>query len=190
MTIRTAAHIPTLPNSFHILKYIQLGFATLLLPLSAFNVAVLAYNAHAYAIFVALYVSIPNNIHTNPPMSQHRLTPTLLQTIGITIYHIVCLHSTPQSYHWIAVLVLEIVALIFWLSCWAVLAALYAVLVLLGSSYDYGYYYTSYKRDLDLEKRMSYEYSMAYTGCLIASLAFSVVNLCVPSCPSKTTIWS
>ena len=177
MTIRTAAHIPTLPNSFHILKYIQLGFATLLLPLSAFNVAVLAYNAHAYAIFVALYVSTSNAIRYPVRNLQHLLTSIFLQTIGITIYYIVCIHSTPQSYHWMAVLVLEIVALIFWLSCWAVLAALYAVLVLLGSSYDYGYYYTSYKRDLDLEKRMSYEYGMAYTGCLIASLAVSVVNL-------------
>ena len=75
MTIKTAAHIPTLPNSFHILKYIQLAFATLLLPLSAFNVAVLAYNAHAYAIFVALYVSILTSL----PFVYHYLSCLLTE---------------------------------------------------------------------------------------------------------------
>lgn len=74
-----------------------------------------------------------------------------------------------------ALLILEVLALIFWLSSWAILAALYAT-----PSYYYdvdtysSYWSWNYKRSL--EKRITYD---EYNGTFISALAFSVIILSV-----------
>lgn len=150
---QTHPHLLRLPTYYPNLKYIQLALAVLTLALSAFNLAVIPYSAHAYAIFVSLY------------------------TIGTTIYYLVASRFTPESYNWIALLVLEILAVVFWLACWAVLAALFVVL-----STDTSYYfggYDFYYRKRAVERRGYYELGEAYTGCLIAAMALGIVQLLV-----------
>lgn len=141
------AHMLHLPRFFTILRYIQLVLAVLVLGLSAFCVYFVAFSSHAYAIFASVY------------------------TIGIIIYFLVASKATPQSYNWIALLVLEVLAVIFWLATWAALAALFALLAYVGSSYDY--YYA--KRDL--VARDAYSYGLAYAGCLLAAIALAVIQL-------------
>lgn len=72
---------------------------------------------------------------------------------------------------------LECLAVIFWLSTWAVLAALYADLVAAASydDYYYSYYYYDVKRSLS--SRDIVGLSEAYTGVLIAAMTFSIINL-------------
>ena len=60
----------------------------------------------------------------------------------ITAYYLISLHVAQQLYNWIALLVLECLAVVFWLSTWAVLAAAYAIV----AAYDC--YYSTYC-DLD-----------------------------------------
>jgi hypothetical protein len=64
---------------------------------------------------------------------------------------------------------LECLALIFWLSTWATLAALYA-----ASAYIYSNSYVYYWYKRSLEKRIT---DTDYTGTFISALTFSVVNL-------------
>lgn len=146
------AHMLHLPRFFTIIKYVQLIIAVLVLGLSAFSVYLLAFSAHAYAIFVSLY------------------------TVGITIYFLVANKSAPKSYNWIALLVLEVLAVIFWLAAWAVLAALFAILAYVGSTYD-SYYGYGYKIKRSLETRDAYSYGLGYAGCLLAAIALAVINL-------------
>lgn len=144
-------HMLHLPRFYTILKYIQLVIAVLVIGLSAFGVYMIAFNAHAYAIFTGLF------------------------TIGITIYFLVASKAAPKSYNWVALLVLEVFATIFWLAAWAALGALFAALAYIGSVYsDYDYYY-AVKRGL--EARSAYSYGLGYAGCLIAAIALSVINL-------------
>lgn len=143
-------HMLHLPRVFTIIKYIQLTFCVLILGLSAFCVYLIPFNAHAYAIFTSLF------------------------SIGSIIYFLVASKATPKSYNWIALLVLEVLAVIFWLAVWAVLGALFALLAYVGSTYD-GYYYV--KRGL--ETRDVYSYGLGYAGCLIAAIALAVIQLYV-----------
>lgn len=146
------AHMLHLPRWFDIIKYIQLVIAVLIIGLSAFCVAVLAFSAHAYAIFASLY------------------------SLAIIIYYLVASKATPKSYNWIALLVLEVVAVIFWLATWAVLGALFAALAYIGSYYNSSYYYRV-KRSLEV--RDAYSYGYGYVGCSIAAMALAVIQLCV-----------
>ena len=142
-------HMLYLPRFFDIIKYIQLVISVLLIGPSAFCIYVLALSAHAYAIFVSLYTS------------------------AIIIYYLVASKATTKNYNWIALLVLEVLAVVFWLATWAVLGALFAALAYIGSYYDD--YYSYYKRDL--ETRDAYSYGLGYAGCLIAAIALAVINL-------------
>lgn len=90
-------------------------------------------------------------------------------SILILIYYFVAVHASPKLYNWIALLVLEVLALVFWLACFAALGALYAILVYIGEYYVYDSYR---KRDL-------YMLSVAYTAVLIACMAISIANLYV-----------
>lgn len=143
-------HMLHLPRFFTVIKYIQLAIAFLVLGLSAFCVYWIAFSAHAYAIFVCLY------------------------TFGTIIYFLVAGKATPKSYNWVALLVLEVLAVIFWLAAWAALGALFAALAYIGSYYDSTYYY-NVKRSL--EARDAYSYGYGYAGCLLAAIALGVINL-------------
>lgn len=158
-------HVLHLPRFFTIIKYIQLVISVLLIALSAFCVYLIAFSAHAYTIFVSLY------------------------TTGIIIYYLVASKASPKSYNWIALLVLEVLAVIFWLATWAVLGALYAALALIGSTYDSYDYYYYYRVKRSLEARDVYSYGLAYAGCLIAAIALAVINLYVHRSPSTIRPW-
>lgn len=103
----------------------------------------------------------PNHVTDNATQGSY--------SILILTYYFVAVHASPNLYNSIALLVLEVLALVFWLACFAALAALYAILVYIGEYYVYDSYR---KRDL-------YMLSVAYTAVLIACLAISVVNLYV-----------
>lgn len=77
-----------------------------------------------------------------------------IYSIGISVYYFVSLHASTQLYNWIALLVLECVAVIFWLSTWSTLVAWREVLFV--------YYY---------------EVATAYYALLLVSIVFSVVVL-------------
>ncbi|CZT24042.1 uncharacterized protein RCC_09759 [Ramularia collo-cygni] len=136
-------HVLELPKFVWALKIVQLVFSVLVLALAAVNVSAIAYNAHALSIFTALF------------------------SILILVYYFVAIHGSIKLYNWIALLILECLALIFWLSTWAVLAALYAT----PTYYSYDSYYYWYKRSL--EKRITVS---DYTGTFISALTFSVIN--------------
>ncbi|GAB1743926.1 hypothetical protein NU219Hw_g972t1 [Hortaea werneckii] len=135
-------HMLQMPRAVWILHILQLIIAVLVTALSAFMVYVIPYNATIFSIFTGSY------------------------SILILIYYFVAVHASPKLYNCIALLALEVLALVFWLACFAALAALYAILVYIGEYYVYDSYR---KRDL-------YMLSVAYTAVLIACLAISVVN--------------
>lgn len=145
-------HMLHLPRFFTVIKYIQLVIAVIVTALSAFCVAVLPFNAMIFALFVGVY------------------------SLGIIIYFLVASKATPKSYNWVALLILEILATIFWLAAWAIMGALFAALAYLGSTYyDDDYYYYRVKRSL--EARSAYSYGLGFAGCLIAAIALAVINL-------------
>ncbi|KAI6841112.1 hypothetical protein KC340_g10615 [Hortaea werneckii] len=135
-------HMLQMPRAIWILHILQLIIAVLVTALSAFMVYVVPYDATIFSIFTGSY------------------------SILILIYYFVAVHASPKLYNWIALLVLEVLALVFWLACFAALGALYAILVYIGEYYVYESYR---KRDL-------YMLSVAYTAVLIACMAISIVN--------------
>ncbi|KAI7230320.1 hypothetical protein KC330_g7025 [Hortaea werneckii] len=135
-------HMLQMPRAVWILHILQLIIAVLVTALSAFMVYVIPYDATIFSIFTGSY------------------------SILILIYYFVAVHASPKLYNWIALLVLEVLALVFWLACFAALGALYAILVYIG---DY-YVYDSYR------KRDVYMLSVAYAAVLITCLAISIVN--------------
>ncbi|KAI7229351.1 hypothetical protein KC343_g4712 [Hortaea werneckii] len=136
-------HMLEMPKAVWILHILQLIIAVLVTALSAFMVYVIPYDATIFSVFTGSY------------------------TILILIYYFVAVHASPKLYNWIALLVLEVLALVFWLACFAALGAHYAFLVFYANYYVYDSYYR--KRDL-------YMLGNAYTGILIACLAISIVN--------------
>ncbi|KAI6899175.1 hypothetical protein KC318_g9644 [Hortaea werneckii] len=153
-------HMLQMPRAVWILHILQLIIAVLVTALSAFMVYVIPNDATIFSIFT---------VRTGLPIKPIIKTDNARQgsyCILILIYYFVAVHASPKLYNWIALLVLEVLALVFWLACFAALGALYAILVYIG---DY-YVYDSYrKRDL-------YMLSVAYTAVLITCLAISIVN--------------
>jgi len=91
-----------------------------------------------------------------------------LFTIGILVYYFVAVHSQPQIYNWIAFLVLECVAVIFWLVVWAIFAAALAVVYFVSTDYYYA------KRSLD--KRLTNGEFDAYNAITYAVLALGLIE--------------
>ncbi|KAI7171511.1 hypothetical protein KC316_g11307 [Hortaea werneckii] len=156
-------HMLQVPRAVWILHILQLIIAVLATALSAFMVYVIPYDATIFSIFtVRASLSHEANYKTDKARQGS-------YSILILIYYFVAVHASPKLYNWIALLVLEVLALVFWLACFAALGALYAILVYIG---DY-YVYDSYrKRDL-------YMLSVAYTAVLITCLAMSIVNFII-----------
>ena len=101
-------------------------------------------------------------------------TQTLYSLIAL-IYYFVSIHKEHKLYNWIALLILECFAIIFWLSIWAVLATAIALVALAYSAYD-NVYDDYYKRDI--VKRYS-EYagiSTAASAIFYCMFAFALVN--------------
>ncbi|KAI7278816.1 hypothetical protein KC345_g5749 [Hortaea werneckii] len=137
-------HMLQMPMAVWVLHILQLIIAVLVTALSAFMVYVIPYDdATIFSVFTGSY------------------------SILILIYYFVAVHASPKLYNWIALLVLEVLALVFWLACFAALGAHYAFLVYYANYYVYDSYYR--KRDL-------YTLGVAYTSILIACLAISIVN--------------
>ncbi|KAI7082827.1 hypothetical protein KC356_g8047 [Hortaea werneckii] len=135
-------HMLRMPRAVWILHILQLIIAVLVTALSAFMVYVIPYDQTIFSIFAGSY------------------------SILILIYYFVAVHASPQLYNCIALLTLEILALVFWLACFAALGALYSFLVYVGTYLVYDSYR---KRDL-------YMLSVAYTAVLLTCLALSIIN--------------
>ncbi|KAK3721976.1 hypothetical protein LTR37_002792 [Vermiconidia calcicola] len=147
-------HIVQLPKAIWIIKIVQTVIAVLVLAFSAFEVAVYPNSVSGYDIFVALY------------------------TIAILVYYFVALHGSTKIYNWIALLVLECVAVIFWLCVWALFATSLAALALYDTYYNdyaYGGYYSYIKRD-SLAKRYDYNTAVAAGALVYTTLAISVIQ--------------
>jgi len=136
-----------LPKAVWILKIIQLPLAVLILAFQAFDVAIVSNSYSAFAIFAALY------------------------TIIILIYYFVAIHGANAIYNWIALLVLECLAVVFWLVQWALLAAGIAFVTWYNTNYTTVYY----KRDL-AKRYISESTAEAAGDLLYVSLAFGLIE--------------
>jgi hypothetical protein len=92
-------HIPLVPPYFHILRLAQIVIALLVLSLAAYAVSGVAYGGGGYAIFVSL------------------------ATLILLTYSLATTFKFPRFYNRIAVLVLECLAVVWWLAVWTSLAA-------------------------------------------------------------------
>ncbi|WPH00678.1 Hypothetical protein R9X50_00350800 [Acrodontium crateriforme] len=141
------AHIIEQPKWVEIIRIVQAVLSVILLGFSAYGVSYIAFNAYCLTLFTALW------------------------TILVLAYYIVSIRFAPQAYNWIAVLVLETLTTIFWLSSFATLAALYSSAV--NAYHDYSYYYYYYRRSL--EPRSTTDVS-TYRNVLICAIVFSVIT--------------
>ena len=102
-----------------------------------------------------------------------------LMTLIVTIYHLVAEFSSPQIYNYWAVLGLDILLVIMWLSSFALLASQVATIYSYAGSVYYDYYGYSYG---------GLGAASAWAGCLAAASALGGVELYVflflftPSC--------
>ncbi|KAF2725274.1 hypothetical protein K431DRAFT_290952 [Polychaeton citri CBS 116435] len=145
-------HMITLPKWIWIVKIVQAVLAVIVLALSAYGVHYIPYSGYCYSIFTPLTIG-----------------QTLYTGIILT-YYFVTLHAWNAGYNWIAMLILEIFAVIFWLSTWASLAVVY-VAASADSTYSYSYYDYYYK----LRKRDSTSWS-AYLGVAIGAAVISAIQ--------------
>ncbi|SMY27864.1 unnamed protein product [Zymoseptoria tritici ST99CH_1A5] len=138
-------HHLQLPKFIWPIRIVQLVLSVIVLGLSAANVDVASFDAHAFAVFTSLF------------------------SIIILTYYLVAVHAVPRAYHWMAIVALELIAVVFWLATWAALAGLYADLV--GGSRRSRNYYNIDRRSP--EKRSIYS---DYQGVFQAAIAFSVIQ--------------
>ncbi|KAH8899372.1 hypothetical protein GQ53DRAFT_836425 [Thozetella sp. PMI_491] len=135
-------HIPLLPKGFFAIRIIQLVFTLIILALSAYGVSISSASGIVFILVVAL------------------------MTLITSIYHIVAETGAPKLYNYWAVMSLDILLVIMWLSAFALLAAAVAVWAAeTGSGYYYYgvYYYYS-------------GYSKAWTGALGGAAAIGAIE--------------
>ncbi|KAK3336632.1 hypothetical protein B0T19DRAFT_437373 [Cercophora scortea] len=113
-------HIPIYPNGFIALRIVQLVFAVIVIGLAAFGIYYLAFDGDCFILAVGI------------------------MTLITSIYHIVAWFGAPNIFNYWAVLSLDILLLIMWLSSFALLASQVAWFFAV-TNYSYSYdYYSSY----------------------------------------------
>ncbi|KAH7034651.1 uncharacterized protein B0I36DRAFT_82808 [Microdochium trichocladiopsis] len=114
-------HIPRHPKGFVAIRIIQLLFCVICIGLSGYILAVAAFPAAGFMIFVCVV------------------------TLIMSIYNIVALTKAHKLYNYWAVLAFEIFLFIFWLVAFAYMAATAAIVLAYWATYaDYYDYYYSY----------------------------------------------
>lgn len=88
-----------------------------------------------------------------------------LYTIIILVYYFVAVHRAHQIYNWIALLSLECVSVVFWLSTWSTLASWYRIV-----AYDYSLYAAAGYSHIT-------NAASAYRGSLLGAMVLSVIQL-------------
>ncbi|KAK4155526.1 hypothetical protein C8A00DRAFT_13459 [Chaetomidium leptoderma] len=102
-------HIPIYPKGFVAIRIVQLVLAVLVLGLAAYGVSEIAFDGNCFILSVAL------------------------MTLISSIYHLVVRFSAPAGYNYWAILGLDILLVVMWLSSFALLAARVAPVFELGT---------------------------------------------------------
>ncbi|QSZ34999.1 hypothetical protein DSL72_007861 [Monilinia vaccinii-corymbosi] len=155
MHLRNETHIPQgAKKPLFGLRIAQLVIAIVILGLSSYGVYWLVYDGDALTLSAAVI------------------------SIIICGYVIIASSLAPVMYNYWAILALDILAVVLWLSAFPTLAAQIATSVVYTSSYDtyYGAYYNyKIKRGLGIERRAETTWD-TYKGTMIASSAFGALE--------------
>jgi hypothetical protein len=129
------SHIVEVPSWFLTIRFVQIGLSILVLLLNAIGLALFSfYGGPGYGIFTVRQITHRQNC-SNSIQS--------IATVIICAYYIISVKSKPELYNYIAIVILEVFMVIWWLSAFSVTAWVASAFSIFGAEVD-GRWHGSY----------------------------------------------
>ncbi|KAK3330178.1 hypothetical protein B0H66DRAFT_597724 [Apodospora peruviana] len=158
-TVRPAGreHIPLYPKGFVAVRILQLVFSVIILGLAAFGIWALAFSGDCFILAVAI------------------------MTLMASIYHLVSWFGAISLYNYWAVMSLDILLVVMWLSSFALLASQIAAFFAYAGGTYYDYYGYSYSHGLSSAETIVASCLAAAAGLGGVEFVLHIVSLVIHS---------